>query len=87
VAPSPRRRGFLPAGASGCDHPGAVAHTFFRIVLGPEATGQDFLSDIARGKPPRTGDPEALRLAEGFSAFATLAQARNKARAYPFLGA
>jgi hypothetical protein len=58
-----------------------------RIVRTDPPTVDDFTSDVARGRPPRSAEPEAVRLASGLSVFATLAQARAKARQYPFLGA
>ena len=60
---------------------------FHRIVRSDPPTLDDFTSDAARGRPPRNADPSVIRLASGLSVFATVAQARAKARQYPFLGA
>ena len=58
--------------------------TFYRITANPP-TLTDFTSAIARGRPsPR--DPEARRLFDGISVFATEGQARRKALDYPILG-
>ena len=46
----------------------------------------DFLSDKARGLPPRNDEPLTLHVWDGISVYQTLAQARRKARDYPFLG-
>jgi hypothetical protein len=59
--------------------------TFFRIVANPP-TEADFTSGEVHGLPPPGDDPETLRVWNGVSAFATLAQAKAKARQYPFLG-
>ncbi len=64
---------------------GAVVR-LHRIVRTDPPTVDDFASDLARGRPPRSTDPEVVRLSSGLSAYATLAQARAKARQYPFLG-
>jgi hypothetical protein len=58
----------------------------YRIVLTDPPTLQDFTTDAAMGRPPPSQHPDAIRLADGLSAYATLAQARNKARVYPWLG-
>jgi hypothetical protein len=63
-----------------------MARTFYRIAKSDPPTPDDFKSDEALGIPPRDADPETLRLHSGVSAFATETQARNKARAYPWLG-
>ena len=63
----------------------SVARSFFRIVKTDPPTLRDFLSDRERGRPqPR--DSELRRLHDGLSVYATLAQARRKARAFPVLG-
>jgi hypothetical protein len=62
-----------------------VARTFFRIVTTDPPSVADFLSDKARGKTQPT-DPARRDLYEGLSVYATLAQARRKARDLPVLG-
>ena len=57
-----------------------------RIVRTDSPTIDDFTSEFARGRPPRSADPEVVRLSSGLSAYSTLALARVKARQYPFLG-
>lgn len=57
-----------------------------RIVRTDPPAVDDFMSDLMRGRRPRSADPEIVRLASGLSAYAALAQARAKARQYPFLG-
>jgi len=64
-----------------------VARTFYRIVKSDPPTLLDFTSNAARGRAPRTDEPEVLRLWSGLSAFSTLAQARRKSRISPVLGA
>lgn len=59
---------------------------FYRIVLTDPPSVRDFLSYEAQGLTPRTTDPESLRLWGGISVYATEAQARRQALAYPFLG-
>jgi hypothetical protein len=56
-----------------------VPSRFYRIIRGPEATVQDFLSDRARGQP-EPADPAYRELWDGLSVFATETQARNKAQ-------
>jgi hypothetical protein len=58
---------------------------FYRIISTIEPTLADFLSDQARGKPTPT-NPDKERYWQGFSVFATEAQARRKARGIPVLG-
>lgn len=58
---------------------------FYRIIGDESPSIADFLSDAARGRPTPS-DPALLRLRDGLSVYATLAQARRKARAYPMLG-
>src|SRR5689334_4842696 len=60
--------------------------SFYRIVRTNPATEADFLSDKARGLPPRNDDPLTLHVWDGISVYQTLAQAQRKARDYPFLG-
>jgi hypothetical protein len=65
-----------------------MARTFYRIVHAPTLNSQridDFTSDDGRGEEP-PDDPDLRRLHDGISVFATEAQARNKARDFPFLG-
>ncbi len=62
-----------------------MARTFYRIVKANPPTVADFLSDRAVGRP-RPLNPELLRLHDGLSVYATLAQARRKAKAFPVLG-
>jgi hypothetical protein len=57
----------------------------FRIVTSASPGPDDFMSDRAKGKPPPV-DLSTVRLHAGFSAFATEAQARAKARGLPQLG-
>jgi hypothetical protein len=59
---------------------------FYRIVQADPPTADDFMSDVARGRPPRSAEPDVVRLASGLSVFATLPQARAKAHQYSFLG-
>jgi hypothetical protein len=58
----------------------------YRIVRTNPPTLADFTSNEAAGKPRPSNDPEAIRLWNGISAFATETQARNKALDFPFLG-
>jgi hypothetical protein len=60
--------------------------TFYRIVVTDPPSLIDFTSDVAQGRPTRSRDPEVVRLASGLSVYATIVQARNKARAYRWLG-
>ena len=60
--------------------------SFYRIIRTDSATEADFLSDKARGFPPRNEEPLTLHVWDGISVFQTLAQAQRKARDYPFLG-
>ena len=59
---------------------------FYRIVLTDPPGVEAFLSYQAQGRTPATTDPEALRLWSGIAVYATEAQARRQAFAYPFLG-
>jgi hypothetical protein len=63
-----------------------MAWTLYRIVKDSELTLRDFMSLEAQGAPPRSDDPEILRLRTGISCWATEAQARRTARRYPHLG-
>lgn len=62
-----------------------MARSFYRIVKSDPPTLTDFLSDRAKGRPPAV-EPARRRLHDGLSVYATLAQARRKARAFPMLG-
>ena len=63
-----------------------MAWTLYRIIKGEDWTLLDFTSLAAQGIPPRSNDPEAVRLSTGISCWATEAQARRTMRRYPFLG-
>ena len=59
------------------------ARRYFRIIAVELPNREDFLSDKAKGQPPRNADDaELLRLWDGISVFATFQQARNKANRY-----
>jgi hypothetical protein len=62
-----------------------VARTFYRIVKSDPPTEAEFLSDRARGRP-LPADPALRRLHDGLSVYASLVQARRKAKAFPLLG-
>lgn len=55
-------------------------------MLTDPPTRRDFLSDAAQGKPLRGTDPLAQHVWSGISVYQTEAQARRKARTYPWLG-
>jgi hypothetical protein len=55
----------------------------YRIIAGPAADRDDFLSDRERGLPPRRDHPEFW---EGVSFWNTFRQARRKALDLPLLG-
>jgi hypothetical protein len=63
-----------------------MAQTFYRVNQAASATAEDFLSDRGKGKPPRGDDPVSLEVWDGISVFRTRAQARKRARAYPWFG-
>jgi hypothetical protein len=63
-----------------------MARTFFRITLTDPPSLADFTSPSAKGRTPRDNDPEARRLWDGVSVFATETQARNQAKDFPLLG-
>lgn len=65
---------------------GSGPGTFFPLVLTDPPTRRDFLSDAAQGKPSRGADPLVRQVWSGVSAYQTEAQARRKARTYPWLG-
>ncbi len=59
--------------------------TLYRTIQKRTPAPEDFLSNIAKGKPlPR--NPEKQRLALGISCWETLAQARAMAKRFPSLG-
>ncbi len=58
---------------------------FYRIVRTDPPTEADFVSDRERNRP-RPADPAVDRLMDGFSAFATEAQARRMGRRLPIPG-
>ena len=60
--------------------------TVYRIVQSDPPTRKDFLSYTALGKRLKYDTPRARRLADGLSVFDTAVQARDKARAVPWLG-
>lgn len=62
-----------------------MARSFYRIVKSDPPTLADFLSDRTRGRPAAE-EPALRRLHDGLSVYATLAQARRKAKAFPMLG-
>lgn len=63
-----------------------MARTLYRIVRTDPPTVSDFLSDDALGRGAPDESPEVRRLRAGCSVFNTEAQARRRARAFPFLG-
>ena len=60
--------------------------TLFRIVRSNPSSVRDFTSKVALGLVDLRADAETKRLESGLSMYRTLAQARRKARAFPFLG-
>lgn len=60
---------------------------FYRIVRSNPTTLDDYTSNRAKGIPMARPDPEVELLWDGISVYATEAQARNQARAKPWLGA
>jgi hypothetical protein len=60
--------------------------TLHRIIKSVEPVLLDFTSLEAQGVPPRSDDPEVVRLWSGISCWATEAQARRTMRRYPSLG-
>ncbi|MDP8923143.1 MAG: hypothetical protein M3O34_09750 [Chloroflexota bacterium] len=56
-----------------------------RIVRTDPPTLDDFLSNLARGRPV-PDDPEDARVWDGLSVYSTAAQARRKLRTSPVLG-
>lgn len=62
------------------------SRSFFRIVASNPPTVADFMSGAAQGGEPRSNDPDIVRLWDGISVYATMLQARRKARGAPYLG-
>jgi hypothetical protein len=60
---------------------------FYRIVRSNPSTLDDFMSNRAKGIPMARPDPEVELLWDGISVYATETQARNQAKAKPWLGA
>jgi hypothetical protein len=63
-----------------------MLRTFFRIVSANPPGVNDFCSNQELGLPLLDPDPVKQEMWRGVSVFATLSQARNKARNYPGLG-
>ena len=60
---------------------------FYRLVRSNPPTLDDVTSQKAKGVPMARPDPEVALLWDGISVYATVTQARNQARAKPWLGA
>jgi hypothetical protein len=60
--------------------------TLYRIVRTDPPTPRDFTSKAVLGQVDPEADAETQRREAGLSMYRTLAQARRKARAFPFLG-
>jgi hypothetical protein len=54
---------------------------FFRSIMGPDPTDDDFKSYAALGRRPRQTDPEFLERWRGVSVYDTYLQARKNAQA------
>lgn len=63
-----------------------MARRFYRIVIGPTASRDDFLSHQTLDRPLRRATPEVLRTYDGISVFETLMQAREVANRFRALG-
>jgi hypothetical protein len=63
-----------------------MARRFYRLIRSHASTIDDFLSNKAKGIPMARPDPEVALLWDGISVYATETQARNQARAKPWLG-
>lgn len=63
-----------------------MAGTYYRIVKARVPTLDDLTSLAARGVPRPLGGGLRAELHDGISVYATLDQARSKARAFPSLG-
>ena len=57
-----------------------MMRTYYRVVKTDPPTVHDFLSGVATGRIPAVATPAMVRLLEGISVFATLAQACRKTR-------
>jgi hypothetical protein len=67
--------------------PGEIARRLYRIVKTNPPKLADFVSNAAKERPiPDDARPEARRLWDGLSAYATEAQARRHAKISPMLG-
>ena len=64
-----------------------MARRFYRLVRSNPPTLDDFLSNREKGIPMARPDPEVALLWDGLSVYATETQARNQAKAKPWLGA
>jgi hypothetical protein len=64
-----------------------MARRFYRLIRSNPPTLDDFLSNKAKGIPMARPDPEVALLWDGISVYATETQARNQAKAKPWLGA
>src|SRR3954470_2459120 len=64
-----------------------MAQRFYRLIRSDRPTLDDFLSNKAKGIPMARPDAEVALLWDGISVYATETQARNQARAKPWLGA
>jgi hypothetical protein len=60
-----------------------VQRAYYRLVQTSPPTVDDFRSHAALGKALLTTDLARRRMVEGVSVYATLAQARRNARAFP----
>jgi hypothetical protein len=63
-----------------------MIRTFFRIIDSKRPSPSHFRSHEALGIPLFDPDPEKTDMWRGISVFATLSQARNKARSFPHMG-
>ena len=64
-----------------------MERNFYRIVRSSPSTLDDYTSNRAKGIPMARQDPEVALLWDGISVYATETQARNQAKAKPWLGA
>jgi hypothetical protein len=63
-----------------------MARIFYRIVTSDQPTGDDFTSNLARGRPPRRSEVLDHEEYRSISVFARLEDARAVARLFPKLG-
>ena len=63
-----------------------MARSFFRVLRSNPSTLDDYTSQKAKGIPMARPDPEIELIYDGVSVYATEAQARNQAKAKPWLG-